>query len=115
MIAKEEIEAAVERFIRPTCSYADEPRREWPERRILDAESLASEFIEEYFQQRERDQPPTREMFSQCFNAKNDSLDWVEGDSFPVLFLYDDEAKLDTIAKLRAACLLLGIDTEGVL
>jgi hypothetical protein len=24
-------------------------------------------------------------------------------------------AKLDTIAKLRAACLLLGIETEGVL
>ena len=52
---------------------------------------------------------PTRELFAKCFNPKNDSLDWVEGDSCPVLFLYDDEARLTTIRKLRAACEILDI------
>ena len=77
--------------------------------RVMDTLALA------YFLEHTNDQqPPTREMFER-FRERSDALDW--SDKAGVIRWYSDSWYLiiDTIAKLRAACLLLGIDTEGIL
>lgn len=122
MTTREEIEAAAKRY-----SDNDYPKRcrgniaAWDEywqpiQFADDQELLADAYLAEC-QQRDRDQqPPTREIFERLnVDEDREALCWITDEQCPVLFLYDEEAKLDTIAKLRAACLLLGIDTEGVL
>ena len=72
----------------------------------------------------ERQQPPTREMFERLGAVSvADLLElswimWPDDHAEHVFYNVDDAEPaiaLDTIAKLRAACLLLGIETEGVL
>ena len=70
-------------------------------------------------QQHARDnEPPTREMFERLgavldrFHVLTlKTIEWHAECHCPLW----DTIQLDTIAKLRAACLLLGIETEGVL
>lgn len=81
------------------------------------AENAVIRIAKSMLSNHERDQqPPTREMFERLSLRKDEaSLCWIADEQHPVLFLYDDEVDVDTIAKLRAACLLLGIETEGIL
>ena len=87
---------------------------------IADCALLARERIIDR-QQRERDQqPPTREMLSAIRNRICVERWWLlerwdSGRACPICDASSDRIKLDTIAKLRAACLLLGIETEGIL
>lgn len=123
MSAKEEIEAAAKRYADsnyPTHCHGniEEWDEYWQPIQFADDQRLLAKVAIAEWQQRERDQqPPTREMFERLklmhlFNcasiAGEHSEDWTTwcGHAF---------ARFDTIAKLRAACLLLGIDTEGVL
>jgi len=117
MTTREEIEAAVERFEGSggfACSFIEECED--------DLFILAQAYIADR-QQRERDQqPPTREMFERLGAkkwgeyARISYVYWWNTSPFPVLAAEGIvTVELDTIAKLRAACLLLGIETEGIL
>ena len=120
MSTREEIEAAATRLSSFNAKTMDGPRRSdykwgWVDR---DRKMLANLYLADR-QQRERDQqPPTREMFERLDRdmCASMALVWDEGAKLPVLVsVWDSDIELDTIAKLRAACLLLGIQTEGVL
>ena len=122
MSTKEEIEAAAKRYADsnyPTHCHGniEEWDEYWQPIQFADDQRLLAKVAIAEWQQRERDQqPPTRELFDRLsVDDEMESLCWITDEQCPVLFLYDEEAKLDTIAKLRAACLLLGIKTEGVL
>lgn len=103
---REEIEAAVEWYEKECRS------RSW----FKHARTLAEWAVAER-QKRERDQqPPTREMFERLdISDYCGTLEWDRDHRLPRFYAGGWFVEVPTVVKLRAACLLLGISTDGVL
>lgn len=119
MSTREEIEAAVEWYKTHNKSvvHLDRPGE------VHRLYAIADVYLDDR-QQRERDQqPPTREMFERLgatfyhsdVPMRIGDIVWYRDMDCPILNTQHYVADIDTIAKLRAACLLLGIETEGML
>ena len=121
MSTNEFVEAALRRLIRARKDSADfnggyPATEEGRTQSLYDHAALAEAYMQER-QQRERDQqPPTREMFERLSIVMRcgDVLRFRDNSTM-VLDLYSPRVTIDTIADLRAACLLLKINTEGIL
>lgn len=112
MSTREEIEAAVEWWrgcVVNCCESCDHTAME----KLF---TLANAYLAER-QQRERDQqPPTREIFERLASRLGDAVQWHDDFEFPELCIAEHGSVFLTETRhLRAACLLLGIETDGIL